>query len=139
MKKTLLSIIGLILFLGAMIWWSKSLQKGDPNIISRTGLHWHTTLSILVKGEKQEVNPNIGITGGTMMPMHTHEPNGTVHIESAGVVRKSDVALGQFFKIWGRDINSFGPNMKMTVNGKENTEYANYSMRDGDKIELKYE
>ena len=34
---------------------------------------------------------------------------------------------------------SFGANMKMTVNGKENTEYENYIMRDKDKIELRFE
>ena len=34
---------------------------------------------------------------------------------------------------------SFGTNVKMTVNGKENTEYENYAMQDKDKIELRYE
>ena len=37
-----------------------------------------------------------------------------------------------------QDIHSFGANMKMTVNGKENTEYENYVMRDKDKIELEF-
>jgi hypothetical protein len=29
--------------------------------------------------------------------------------------------------------------LKMTVNGKENTEYENYIMQDKDKIELRFE
>lgn len=132
-------IIGASLFFGGMIWWSKSLQKNDPNVVSRTGIHWHSNLSILVNGEEQEVSPNIGITGGIMMPMHTHEPNGTIHIESSGIIRKKDVTLGQFFKIWGKDINSFGTNVKMMVNGEENTELGEYVIKDGDKIELRYE
>lgn len=139
MSKTLLYIIGIVLFFGGMIWWSKSLQSNDPNVVSRNGLHWHTTLDIYVNSEKQEVSPNIGVTGGAMMPMHTHEPNGTIHIEKAGIVRKKDLTLSQFFKIWGKEMNSFGQNVIMTVNGEENTELENYVMQDKDKIELRYE
>jgi topoisomerase-4 subunit A len=36
-------------------------------------------------------------------------------------------------------IQSFGTNMKMTVNEEENTEYENYIMQDKDKIEIRYE
>ncbi|MGB3921877.1 MAG: hypothetical protein WBL19_01160 [Minisyncoccia bacterium] len=139
MKKPLIYILGFVLFFAGMIWWSKSLQSKDPDVIARSGLHWHPTLAIYVNGEKQEVPPNIGITGGAMMPMHTHEPDGTVHVESAGVVRKDDITLGKFFKIWGKDINSFGTNVKMTVNGKENAEYENYAMQDKDQIELRFD
>lgn len=138
-KKIVWIVIG-IAVLGGIIWLVASAPKTpEGDIFSRRGLHWHSTLVIYVNGEKQEVSPNIGVTGGSMMPMHTHEPNGTVHIESSGLVRKDDVVLGRFFKIWGKDINSFGTNLKMTVNGQENTEYENYVMQDKDKIELRYE
>ncbi len=30
-------------------------------------------------------------------------------------------------------------NIIVTINGKENTEYENYLMRDNDQIEIKYE
>lgn len=33
----------------------------------------------------------------------------------------------------------FGENMKMTVNGEENTEYENYIMRDKNNIELRFD
>ena len=52
---------------------------------------------------------------------------------------KDDVKLGNFFRIWGKDIRSFGDGMTMTVNGEANTEFDNYQMRDKDKIELRYE
>lgn len=136
MKKLLPYITGLVLFFTAMVWWSKSLQNNDPDIISRTGIHWHPQIEIYVNDKKQEISPNIGISGGAMMPMHTHKPDGTVHIESVGVIRKDNITLGQFFQIWGKNINSFGTNLKMTVNGTENTEYENYVMGDKDKIEL---
>ena len=139
MKKIL--IIGgiIIVLFGGSVWWSKNLQKNDPDVVARQGIHWHPQLSIFVKGEKQEVSPNIGITGGKMGSIHTHEPDGTIHFEYEGVVSKDDVRLKKFFEIWNKDINSFGQNVKMTVNGEENTELGDYPIRDGDKIELRYE
>ena len=60
-------------------------------------------------------------------------------MEFQGLARKQDATLGQFFKNWDKDMQSFGTNMKMTVNGEENTEYENYVMGDKDKIELYYD
>lgn len=98
-----------------------------------------------------EIPPNVGVgpafsgmpgydpTMG-MAAIHTHEDLPLIHLEFMdGPVRKSDVALGRFFAVWGKDMRSFGENMTMTVNGAENTEYENYVMRDGDKIELHYD
>lgn len=132
-------IIGVVilLFAGA-IWWSKSLQSSDPNIISTRGVHWHPQLTIYVKGEKQEMPANIGI-GAVHQPMHTHDDMPIIHLEFSGIVRKDETKLGNFFRIWGKDINSFGANVKMTVNGVANTELENYMMQDKDKIELRYE
>lgn len=152
MKNTLV-IIGIVaVFFGGSIWWSKSLQKSDPEVITRSGLHWHPILEIYVKGEKQEFPPNIGV--GTqyastptydpsmrMTAVHTHDDvdQGIIHLEFSGVVRKEDTKLGNFFKIWDKDFNSFGPDVKMSVNGQENTDLENYLMKDADKIELRYE
>ena len=74
-------------------------------------------------------------------PIHTHDDSnqGIVHMEFQGLVRKDNATLGQFLKGWGKDINSFGTNVKMTVNGQENAELENYVMQDQDKIELHYE
>ena len=130
--------------------WSKSLQNADPNVISQNGLHWHPELQIYVKGEKQDIPENIGVgiqnaskptydPGMRMTSMHTHEPGGTIHFEFPGRVTRENTKLGNFFKIWDRDMRSFGSNVRMTVNGAPNTEYENYMMRDGDKVELHYE
>jgi len=130
----------LILLIGG-VWWSKSLQSKDPDLLSRNGLHWHPELAIYVKEEKQALPTNIGISPLGMTPIHTHDDAtlGIVHLEFSGLVHKEDVTLGQFFTNWGKDINSFGTNVKMTVNGVENTELGNYVMQDKDKIELRYE
>ena len=138
MKNILIITAVIILLLAGGVWWSKSLQSSDPNVISTRGLHWHPTLEIYVKGEKLEIPENIGI-GAVHQPMHTHDDLPAIHLEFGGLVREKELMLGQFFKNWGKDMYSFGTNMRMIVNGKENTEYENYIMQDGDKIELRYE
>ena len=141
--------------IGCLIWYAATRPPiPEPDIVSRTGIHWHPVLAIYVKGEKQEIPTNIGI-GAVHQPMHTHDSTGTIHLEFQGLVRKQDIILGQFFKNWGKDMQSFGsnmqpsdeqgsteasrPNVKMTVNGEENIEYENYVMHDKDIIELRFE
>ena len=125
--------------IGGLIWYFATRPPTlESDIISRNGIHWHPELTITVKGEQQEIPKDIGI-GAAHLPMHTHDDTGVIHLEFQGKVRKTDITLGQFFKIWGKDIRSFSVNMKMTVNGEENTEYENYIMQDKDKIELRYE
>ena len=116
----------------------KVIDPNDPNVVATNGLHWHPQLAIYVKGEKIEIPQNIGI-GAVHQPMHTHDDLPLIHLEFPALVRTQDITLGRFFEIWGKDMRSFGPNVKMTVNGKENTEYEDYIMRNGDKIELRYD
>lgn len=111
---------------------------GDTNFISKTGLHWHADLSIIVKGKPVAIPSEIGI-GATHNPIHTHEDPGVIHMEFPALVYKEDLLLGKFFKVWGKDMRSFGANMKMTVNGAENTEFENYQMKDKDKIVINFE
>ncbi len=130
-----------IALIGGIVWYIATRPPiPESDIISRNTLHWHPELIIYVKDKKQEIPMNIGI-GAIHQPIHTHDDNdqGIIHLEFQGLTRKQDIMLGQFFKNWGKDIRSFGVNMKMTVNGEKNTEYENYIMRDNDKIELRYE
>lgn len=125
--------------LGLLIWYIVSrLETPQEDIISRAGIHWHPELAIYVKDEKQEIPRNIGI-GAVHQPMHTHDDLPAIHLEFQGIVKKQDITIGRFFEIWGKEMQSFGTNMTMTVNGVENTELANYHMQDKDKIELRYE
>ncbi len=136
---------GVITFVIVVVIWGfvtaykNRSQISESDIISRMGIHTHPELAIYVKGIKQEMPASLGVRPSFMAPVHTHEPNGVIHLEFQGLVQKKDITLEQFFKIWGKDINSFGTNMKMTVNGKESTDYGNYLMQDKDKIELRYE
>jgi len=132
----------IIALIGGFVWYIATRPPiPESDIVSRTGFHWHPELAIYVKGERQEIPPNIGL-GAVHQPIHTHADDsnqGIVHMEFQGMARKQDVTLGRFFKNWNKDMHSFGANMKMTVNGEENVKYENYVMRDKDKIELRYE
>lgn len=141
MKKTLIGIAVIILLLAGGAWWSKSLEQSDSNVIAAKGMHWHPQLEIYVKGVKQDIPANVGI-GAVHQPIHTHSEDaarGILHLEFGGRVMKDDVKLGNFFRVWNKDMRSFGENMQMTVNGEASTELENYIMKDKDKIELRYE
>ena len=134
-----IGLVLVILPIGGLIWYSATRPPiPESDIVSRNGLHWHPELAIYVKGVKQEIPTNLGM-GGVEMPVHTHDSTGVIHLEMSGLVRKENITLGQFFKVWGKDMGSFGTNMKMTVDGKENTDYGNYIMQDKDKIELRFD
>lgn len=151
MKTILIISVAAALLLMGGVWWSNSLQSSDPDTIAVRGVHWHPHIEIYVKGEKQEIPANIGIGmqyAGTptfdqnmrMTAMHTHEPDGIIHLEFPARVTREDTKLKNFFAIWGKDMMSdFGMLTKMTVNDKENAELGEYEMKDSDKIELRYE
>lgn len=134
--------------IGLLTWWAmaqKPLPEGD--VVARRGLHWHPELTIVVKGQTQDIEANIGI-GAAHNPIHTHDSSGIIHLEFEGLVTKDDLRLGKFFKEWGRTFTSTcildkcnGPDgqVKMTVNGQANTEFDQYIMRDKDKIEIRFE
>lgn len=141
-KITLWSFGGIlvVVVIGGLIWYVATRPPTlESDIISRSGIHWHPELTIYIKGEQQNIPKDIGLAGTIHKPVHTHDEDGVIHLEFQGLVLKSDITLGQFFNNWNKNIRSLGVNMKMTVNGKENTEYENYIMQDKDKIELSYE
>lgn len=120
-------------------------------------LHWHPTLRIFINGEEQTIPANIGITVGSvidtdvssmrMSPTHTHYEDNIIHMEQMKP-NSETVTLGYFFKVWNKifDENCIfeyctagGKSVKMFVNGKENSEFGSYEMKDGDNIEIRYE
>ncbi len=136
--KTPYILIGLVIIIIGGFGWSKYLQSNNPNIASTGAFHWHPELTIYAKGEKVEIPQGIGLAGGHK-PMHTHDDLPVIHLEFGGSAKNEEITVGAFFKNWGKEFNSFGANVKMTVNGQENVELENYTMKDGDKIELRYE
>jgi hypothetical protein len=81
-------------------------------------LHTHTHLSIYINGKQAQVPEEIGITptatGGCLYWIHTHSPDGIIHLESPQLKnpqRGGPFTLGDFFAIWGMPIsrNGLGP------------------------------
>ena len=152
-KIILATIIGTgIVLVGAVVYFSKTQAPSTPseNVVAANGLHWHPKLAVYTNGEKQEFTDSIGL-GAIHQKMHTHTEDykdGVVHMEMTGVVTKEQTRLGNFFRIWGKEFSSTqifdktnGPEgtVKMSVNGKENTDFENYEMKDKDLIEITFE
>jgi hypothetical protein len=134
--------------IGGIAWYvvtRPSIAKEE--IVSRSGLHWHSELRIFVKGKEQDLPANIGV-GLVHNPIHTHERGGPIHLEfQRGLVTIGDLRLREFFKAWGKRFdrdcifeycNAPEGAVRMFVNGNENQEFERYVMKDGDKIEIAY-
>ena len=152
-KIILATVIGTgIVLIGAVVYFSKTQAPStlSENVVAANGLHWHPRLAVYTNGEKQEFTDSIGL-GAVHQKMHTHTEDykdGVVHMEMTGVVTKEQTRLGNFFRIWGKEFSSTqifdktnGPEgtVKMSVNGKENTDFENYEMKDKDLIEIRFE
>ena len=152
-KIILATIIGTgIVLVGAVVYFSKTQAPStlSENVVAANGLHWHPRLAVYTNGEKQEFTDSIGL-GAVHQKMHTHTEDykdGVVHMEMTGVVTNEQTRLGNFFRIWGKKFSSTqifdktnGPEgtVKMSVNGKVNTDFENYEMKDKDLIEITFE
>lgn len=95
--------------------------------------------------ENQEIPAGLGLERLPHNPMHTHDRDSVIHMEFSGTVKKDNLRVIKFFEAWGKTFNkdcifdkcsgSEGQ-LKMLVNGKENSEFENYMMQDEDKIEI---
>lgn len=121
----------------------------SSDVISRNGIHWHANVAVYQQGVRREVPGNIGIGPAYsqapnfeprmgMAGMHTHNPDGTIHLELPGVVRREDVTLGAFFRTWGKSFEDFGSKLVIKVNGADVSDADSYEMKDGDQITLSF-
>ncbi len=69
----------------------------------RLNYHVHSHLDIFIEGQATEVPTNIGIRSDCLFWLHTHAPNGLLHVEAP---EKRDFTLGQFFAVWGQPLSS---------------------------------
>ena len=148
----LLLILGLIVWGGYSLMTSQSsydtLSASEINIGSHKNiaLHIHSDLKIKIDGKDFPIPTNIGIQTGIMRPIHTHDSSGEVHIEGPYA---RDFTIGEFFEIWNKTFNSTcifehctgagnASELKMLINGQENKQFENYTMRDSDEIVIEY-
>jgi hypothetical protein len=73
-------------------------------------MHVHSHLSIFANGKQVQVPAFIGITptptGGCLYWLHTHGPDGIIHVEAGDVSAPGGgpFTLGNFFDIWGQPL-----------------------------------
>lgn len=118
-----------------------------------TAAHQHPHLEIYIQGEQVPIPVNIGIDPnlyhdhsfdeyadmGTMAPLHTHEGDGTIHME---MNRWHPLTLGNFFSVWGQP---FGPSqvlhytgpVTVTVDGEPDSEYGALVLQEGQRIVIR--
>ena len=154
MKYINLIIFSLILVvIGAGIFYlinssenCKTMKASEMNIHGHNDLvqHIHANLKISILGLDQPIPPNIGRDGDIMRPIHTHDTTGKLHIESYCL---RDFKLGEFFEVWGKEFNedcifehcsNDSNKLRMYVDNKENLEFGNLSLKDGDIIKIVY-
>lgn len=154
MNKTVLIVLVILgIAFGLIFWGNRQAGSGEQDItkicVQHQGgirMHIHPQLKIIIKGQEQIIPQGLGIVSPTCMrPIHIHDISGTLHLEFP---KPRDVRLAEFFLIWNKPFNSDqifdftnGPDgqVKMFVNGQENTEFENYIMKDLDQILIIYE
>jgi hypothetical protein len=114
---------------------------GIPCQAEMVQVHVHSHLAIIVNGKQVQVPGFIGMsptaTGGCLYWLHTHGPDGIVHVEAvtAEAPNGGPYTLGNFFDIWGQPLSNdqVGP-----FKGKV-TAFVNGASYDGDpeKIALR--
>ena len=108
-------------------------------------MHIHPLLEIYIEDEQVFVPPNIGIDAQCMRALHTHEGTGKIHVEYP---EPYEFTLGDFFAVWRQPFNKdqifdYVPGdthqIRMTVDGVENTDYEDLVLEDLQQIVIYYE
>ena len=158
-KPIYIAIIVIVMIFGVFFFLLRNMSSNqNANGIPQQPIHWHPKLKIIINGEEQFIPTGIGInignsidygiSGMRMSPAHTHESDGTIHLENNRPWQKPEtLTLGYFFKVWGKNFNSScifeycnseNGKLSMTVNGQLNYEFKNYVMHDKDEIIIEY-
>ncbi|HEX9709068.1 MAG TPA: hypothetical protein VGB42_03755 [Candidatus Thermoplasmatota archaeon] len=147
-RRQLVVAGGLAVVVAAFVAAASMLPSGGGGL--NTSTHQHPHLEIFIQGEPVAIPVNIGIDPSlyhdhtfdeysgmdTMSPLHTHEGDGTIHMEMS---RWHPLTLGDFFSVWGQP---FGPNqvlhytgpVTMTVDGEPSSEYGGLILQEGQRI-----
>ena len=101
--------------------------------------HYHPHLRIIINGRDVPVPANIGVdpATGAMSALHTHETDGTIHIEAdrAGEV----FTLGQLFIQWGVKLTPSQIGGVQAKDGQKVVVTSNGVPVNGDPVNLRFE
>lgn len=106
------------------------------------GEHIHPKLFVSVRGKSVPVPANMGI-GAQHAPMHTHEPDGVMHVEG-----EADPTLAEFMAVWGvpltpKELGPYATNgrerLRMWVKDPDAKSFEEVSVRPGLALEDRME
>lgn len=102
-----------------------------------TAEHYHPTLQIVIDGQPVPVAANIGVEPqtGAMSALHTHEGDGTLHIEARTVGQV--FTLGQLFTQWGIKLTATQIGGVRTPPGQRVEVTSNGTQVDGNPAQLR--
>ena len=138
-----------LILVGANFWQSSEPIEEDNRILevclqdhSQNMLHFHATLSIVIRGESQVIPADSGVIPGCMRGIHTHDDTGKLHIETPEAM---EARLEHFFQIWEQSFTSTqlldasvgeGESISLTVNGELVDNPQNHILEDGQELVL---
>ena len=138
-----------LILVGANLWDSPQPIEEDNRILevclqdhSQNMLHYHATLSIVIRGESQMIPADSGVIPGCMRGIHTHDDTGKLHIETPEAM---EARLEHFFQIWEQSFTSTqlldasvgeGESISLTVNGELVDNPQNHILEDGQELVL---
>ena len=105
-------------------------------------LHYHATLSIVIRGEDRVIPADTGVIPGCMRGIHTHDDTGKLHIETPEAM---EARLEHFFQIWEQPLTSTQlldatiggeETISLTVNGELVDDPRNHILSDGQELVL---
>ncbi|ABL81724.1 hypothetical protein Noca_2218 [Nocardioides sp. JS614] len=104
-----------------------------------TAEHYHPRLEIIIGGKPVQLPANIGVdpSTGAMSAVHTHETDGTIHIEADTVGEV--FTLGQLFTQWGVQLTSTQIGGVKAEPGEKVVVTSNGTQVPGDPRELRLE
>ncbi len=163
-KKIVIWAIVIIILLGIIFLFYRAISiSKDFKPYTPGSVHWHTNFEVFLCGERQDFTKgyDLEINGKGSYLLHSHNDN-VIHIEGQ-ILKKEDIALGNFFDIIdvpfsktqimdkrNGDLcqNDSTGEVHMYVNGVENNEFRNFIpepctseniKEDCDKIDIKFE
>jgi hypothetical protein len=138
-----------LILVGANLWNSSQPIEEDDRILevclqdhTQDMLHYHATLSIVIRGENRVIPTDTGVMPGCMRGIHTHDDTGKLHIETPEVM---EARLEHFFQIWEQPLTSTQlldvtvggeETISLTVNGELVDNPRNHILSDGQELVL---
>ncbi len=102
----------------------------------RLQTHIHPVLTITVDGAREPLPSNAGVVRSCTAELHTHETDGTIHLEST--ISSRTFTLGQFLAVYGKPFERAGYQASMTVDGVSSEEGATLILKDKQQIVVTY-